>query len=64
MSIRSLCLLLAAFSTAGHRLVDLDVAVDARRSGPVPGGYGIAFGFANSVPVEEYYALYRRLTNR
>jgi hypothetical protein len=47
----------AAFSTAGHRLVDLDVAADAHRSGPVPGGYGIAFGFANSVPVEEYYAL-------
>jgi hypothetical protein len=48
---------LAAFATAGHRLVDLDVAADGHRSGALAGGYGIAFGFTDSVPVTEYYAL-------
>ncbi|MDX1435767.1 MAG: VCBS repeat-containing protein [Anaerolineales bacterium] len=46
----------AAFSTAGHRMHDLDVSADGRRHGAAAGGYGIAFGFTESVPVLEYYA--------
>ncbi len=46
----------AGFATAGHRLSDLDARVSARRVGPATGGYGLAFGFEDVVPVSEYYA--------
>jgi hypothetical protein len=48
---------IAAFVTAGHRLADLDAVVSGRRVGSTAGAYGLAFGFADAVPVSEYYAL-------
>jgi FG-GAP-like repeat len=47
----------AAFATAGHHLEDLDLAVEGHRAGLSAGGYGIAFGYTDSIPVSEYYAL-------
>ena len=47
----------AAFATAGHHLEDLDLTVEGRRTGASAGGYGIAFGYTDSIPVSEYYAL-------
>lgn len=46
----------AAFATAGHRLIDLDVTVQGRRVGTIPGGYGLSFGYEEVIPVTEYYA--------
>ncbi len=46
----------SAFATAGHRRVDLDVQVTARRVGNVTGAYGIVYGFENALPIFEYTA--------
>jgi hypothetical protein len=46
---------LTAFSTAGHRLEDLDVRVSVRTTGNPPGAYGLVFGYMPVIPSEEYY---------
>ncbi len=46
---------LTAFSTAGHRLDDLDARVSIRTVDNPPGAYGLAFGYTPVIPVEEYY---------